>query len=142
MGEIERDEQLREYDEQIRECDTNIASIKAEIASDAGVSGKDWRVAGDVMSQLLDAIAFGDMRKQDRLSKKLAGILAKRSTTNELRESLRRWQDTRRKWVDLRQRAERALARENRKRSDGWLSLFSDDDPPRVIAPHGVSSAD
>jgi hypothetical protein len=131
MGEIEHKEALREYGEQISECDTNIASIKAEIASDAGVSGKDWRVAGDVMSQLLDALACGDLRMQDRLSSKLAGILAKRSTTNELRESLRRWQDTRRKWVDLRLRAERSLARENRK-TDGWLSLFSDDDPLRV----------
>jgi hypothetical protein len=87
---------------------TICAPSHRNFTDDTGVSGKDWRQAGDVMSQLLDAIACGDLRKQDRLSKKLAGILAKRSATNELRESLRRWQDTRRKWVDLRQRAERA----------------------------------
>ena len=118
---------LREYDEQIEECDRNIAQIKIDIASGEGVSGKDWRQAGDVMSQLLDAIACGDLRKQDRTAKKLAGMLAKRSTTNELRESLRRWQDTRRKWVDLRQRSERTLAREKRNNNSvGWLVDVND----------------
>jgi len=122
--------ELIEYDEQIADCNANIADIKREIATDAGVSGKDWRQAGDVMSQLLDAIECGDLRKQDRLSKKLAGILAKRSTTNELRESLRRWQDTRRKWVDLRQRAERAIARD-KKTAGGWF--FDDGEPPLML---------
>lgn len=125
-NEVEQNDILQEYDEQIAECDRNIASIRREIANGEGVSGKDWRAAGDVMGQLLDAIACGDLRKQDRTAKKLAGILSKRNTTNELRESLRRWQDTRRKWVDLRQRAERAIAREKRK--DDGLPWLGDDD--------------